>query len=163
MSFSIDIQNEDDYPVEPARLEAAALAVLSRYELPPDSGLSIVITSDEAVQALNLQHRQIDAPTDVLSFTADPLPPELGEEAAPYLGDLVIAFPYAQSQALREGHELMDSLSLLVVHGTLHLLGYDHDTLENKAEMWQEQAETLQELNIDPAIVPALEGPADDE
>ncbi|MFN8564627.1 MAG: rRNA maturation RNase YbeY [Anaerolineae bacterium] len=74
-----------------------------------------------------------------------------------YLGDLVIAYPYAAAQAQREGHALDDSLALLVVHGTLHLLGYDHDTPEHRAHMWAAQELALLALGISPEIVPALE------
>ncbi len=155
-TFTIHIQNEADYPVSPERLQQAALTVLAEYELAPTSSLTIVLTDDAAVQALNRQHRGVDTPTDILSFPAAALPETITDEA-PYLGDLIIAFPYAQAQAEREKHALMDSLALLVVHGTLHLLGYDHDTPENRAAMWAEQAAALRQLGIDETIVPALE------
>ncbi|MEO1646460.1 MAG: rRNA maturation RNase YbeY, partial [Chloroflexota bacterium] len=71
--------------------------------------------------------------------------------------DLIIAFPYTQAQAKRLGHDINDTLALLVIHGTLHLLGYDHDTPENRAEMWSVQANTLSAMGISDAIVPALE------
>ena len=74
-----------------------------------------------------------------------------------YLGDLVIAYPYATTQAAREGHVLMESLCLLVVHGTLHLLGYDHDTPGNRARMWAAQDRALAAMMIPLDIVPALE------
>jgi probable rRNA maturation factor len=106
---------------------------------------------------VNRQFRGIDAPTDVLSFPADEPPIEIDDEP-PYLGDLIIAYPYASEQAARQGHTLSDSLSLLVVHGTLHLLGYDHDTPEHRAEMWAAQDAALTALGISTAIVPALEG-----
>jgi probable rRNA maturation factor len=155
-TFLIDIQNDHDYLVSPQRLEAASVAVLKRHDVDPNSSLSIVITDNDTVQALNQQHRGVDAPTDVLSFPADKPPIEIPEEP-PYLGDLLIAYPYAAAQAAREKHVLLDSFDLLVVHGTLHLLGYDHDTPENRAEMWAIQAEVLRELNIDTGIVPSLE------
>lgn len=157
MSFSIEVQNEHHYKVDTARLQMAVVTVLKRYDVHPKSSLSIVLTSNETVRALNKQHRDIDAPTDVLSFPAETLPPELAEEEAPYLGDLIIAFPYASEQAKTHQHDLNDSFSLLVIHGTLHLLGYDHDTPENRAEMWLEQGELLQKLGIDETIVPSLE------
>lgn len=156
MNFVVTVQNEAKFPVDTARLQQAAYTVLAQQAVVADSTLTIVITNDEAVQALNKQHRKIDAPTDVLSFPADPLPPELSEDT-PYLGDLIIAFPYANAQADREEHALGDSLALLVIHGTLHLLGYDHDTPENRAVMWAAQASALKALSIDEAIVPALE------
>ncbi len=161
MTFLIDVQNDAEYVFDAARLQAASTAVLQRHDVDPDSTLSVVVTDDEAVHALNLQHRGVDAPTDVLSFPADALPEDIDEEP-PYLGDLIIAFPYASAQAAREGHGLDDSLSLLVVHGTLHLLGYDHDTPDNRTEMWAVQAEVLRELGIDPQIVPSLEDASHD-
>ena len=159
----INLQNEHNFQIDDARLQAAAQAVIARHEIDEASSLSIVISTNEAVHALNLQHRGVDAPTDVLSFTADPLPEELlaemdeEDEEPPYLGDLVIAYPYASQQAASLSHDLSDSLALLVVHGTLHLLGYDHDTPENRAEMWEEQAAVLEALGIDTSIVPSLE------
>jgi probable rRNA maturation factor len=160
----INLQNEQNFQVDAARLQAAAQVVIERHEIDQASSLSIVISTNEAVHALNLQHRGVDAPTDVLSFPADPLPEELLEEMEdedeepPYLGDLVIAYPYASQQAASLKHDLNDSLALLVVHGTLHLLGYDHDNPENRAEMWEEQAAVLALLGIDTSIVPSLEG-----
>ncbi|MDQ7026868.1 MAG: rRNA maturation RNase YbeY [Anaerolineae bacterium] len=156
MTFVVTVQNDARFPVDTSRLQQAAQTVLVQQAVEADSTLTIVITSDEAQQALNKQHRKIDAPTDVLSFPADPLPSELSEDGL-YLGDLIIAFPYANSQAKREGHALGDSLALLVIHGTLHLLGYDHDTPENRRAMWAAQATALKALGIDETIVPALE------
>jgi probable rRNA maturation factor len=156
--FEIEVVNEAGYVVDEARLLAAAQAVLDRHEVPENSGMSIAITDDEAVAALNREYRAVDAPTDVLSFPMDGMP---GEN--PYLGDLVIAFPYASAQAEREGHALSDSLALLVVHGTLHLLGYDHDSAEGRAQMWEAQETALVALGIPPEIVPALESGVHDD
>lgn len=162
MTFGIDVQNDEGYAVDSERLVAAATAVLTAHNVPPDTSLSVVLTSDEAVAALNEQYRGIDMPTDVLSFPAAPLPVEV-PDSAPYLGDLVIAYPYAAAQAAALGHTLNDSLALLVVHGTLHLLGYDHDTEANRAIMWAAQARALDALNISTELVPALEDNAHGE
>lgn len=162
MAFSIDIQNDQDYQINPDRLVAAAETVLNAHDVDPDSAISVVIVDDAAIQALNLQFREVDAPTDVLSFPADEPPVEIDGEP-PYLGDLIIGHPYASAQAAREGHSADDSFALLVVHGTLHLLGYDHNTPEEKAEMWAAQETALKALGIDPQIVPALEGDPHDE
>jgi probable rRNA maturation factor len=115
-----------------------------------------VLTDDDHVRELNQQFRGIDSATDVLSFPAD-TPPVAIEGEPPYLGDLVIAYPYASTQAAADNHTVMDSLCLLVVHGTLHLLGYDHDTSESRAEMWAAQEAALRALHIPLDIVPALE------
>jgi len=157
MSFTIHIQNEEAYPINAGKLQAAARTVLSQHGVAEQAELTVRLTNNAAVHRLNLQFRQVDAPTDVLSFPADPLPPELREDEMLYLGDLVIAYPYARAQAQHNKHDVQDSLVLLLVHGILHLLGYEHDTPEKKGEMWAAQATALNALGIDAAIVPALE------
>jgi probable rRNA maturation factor len=154
--MTIAVVNEAAYEVDATRLQQAAATVLEQQQAVPDSSLTIVITDDAAVAALNRQYRGVDAPTDVLSFPADEPPVEL-EDEPPYLGDLIVAYPYSVAQAQREGHDVMQSLLLLVAHGTLHLLGYDHDTAANRAEMWAAQDTALQALGVDLSIVPALE------
>jgi probable rRNA maturation factor len=153
--FVVDILNEHNFAIDETRLQTAVLAVLKRHELEPDSVTTVVIATDEEVLNLNKLHRGIDKPTDVLSFPAEELPDEI--ESSPYLGDIIIAYPYTQAQAEQEGFSMADSLVLMVIHGALHLLGYDHDTPENRAEMWNIQSEVLQEMGIDLAIVPAYE------
>ncbi|MGJ3240666.1 MAG: rRNA maturation RNase YbeY [Anaerolineae bacterium] len=153
----IDIQNPQGITLDEDQIRQAILVVLARHPQAQTASVTVVIADDEVVQTLNRQHRGVDTPTDVLSFPADPLPPELAELEGLYLGDLVIAYPYASAQAKRLHHSLNDTLALLVVHGTLHLLGYDHDTRSNRAQMWAEQSHALEALNIDTAIVPALE------
>lgn len=160
MTYCIDIQNDLNYSVDATRLQQAVTTVLNQHELDRDSSLAIVFTDNSGVQKLNVQHRQIDAPTDVLSFPADPLPEFITNEPL-YLGDLIVAYPYASKQAEAHGHHLDDSLCLLVIHGTLHLLGYDHNTPENRAEMWAAQADALKTMRIDTGIVPSLEGTDD--
>lgn len=158
--MSINLQNEGGYLVDVGRIAHAVSCVLNRQRPDEACELSIVLTDNAAVAALNQQFRQINTATDVLSFPAEL--PDMFENEPLYLGDLVIAYPYAAEQAAREGHDLQDSLCLLVIHGTLHLLGFDHDTPENKAIMWAEQSACLQEIGVSTAIVPALEGAADD-
>ncbi len=154
----IEVLNEAGYSVDEARLLAAAQTVLAQQNAAPESSLTIAITDDAEVAKLNRQYRGVDAPTDVLSFPMDSMP---GDE--PYLGDLVIAYPYARAQAEREGHALSDSLALLVAHGTLHLLGFDHDTPEQRAAMWAAQEAALVALGVPVGIVPALEDGVHDE
>lgn len=156
----IDVVDGCASDVDPEVLRRAAQAVVARH-LPLTGGaqscaLTIVIETDDAVAALNAQFRGIAAPTDVLSFPAE-RPPVVDPDEPDYLGDVIIAYPYAQAQAEREGHALLDDLRLLVVHGVLHLLGYDHGTMEERARMWAEQEQILRALGVDPGIVPALE------
>lgn len=148
----INIETEHELPEQ--RIQEAVEWVLRRHDVPAGTGMSIVTVTDEEMRRLNRQYRAVDAPTDVLSFSADLESPPDGE--APYLGDLVLALPYIQRQAETEKHEVDDELILAVVHGTLHLLGYDHDTPEHQSVMWAVQAEALEALGID-IVVPLFE------
>lgn len=147
--FSVEIQDNygvEDFPTQ--RVTEAIRHVLSRHEVEEGSAVTVVITNDDEVRRLNAQFRGVDAPTDILSFPADSLPDEIEDEEAPYLGDLIIAYPYAARQAQEAGHALDDDLMLLAIHGTLHLLGHDHDNPANQEKMWAEQAEALAAMGI---------------
>lgn len=128
-------------------LQTAVTRTLAHAAVEPPAALSLVLSDDAQLQQLNRQYRQMDAPTDVLSFPAADSPATDPDEP-PYLGDILISVPYAQRQAAAEGHSLADELQLLAVHGTLHLLGYDHLTPPEKAEMWEVQTAVLQQLGI---------------
>jgi probable rRNA maturation factor len=143
------------------RLIAASSAVLERHNVPEGAGISVVITDDETVRGLNRQYRQVDAPTDVLSFPAEGEGPGALDEP-PYLGDLIVALPTIERQAQNEGHSAEDELLLAVVHGSLHLLGYDHDTPEHQAAMWAIQDELLRSLGV-AITVPLFDFPPDDD
>ncbi len=105
--------------------------------------LTIVLSDDDEVRGLNRQFMGVDAPTDVLSFPSDESDPETG---ARYLGDIIISVPQAKEQASQGGHPFEAELQLLIVHGMLHLMGYDHHEAGEKAKMWAVQAEILKEL-----------------
>jgi len=139
--------------VETPKLELAALAVLQHEveELVPD--LSIVIEGDSRLQALNNEYLEIDAPTDVLSFPSGEEDPD-PETGRVYLGDIIISYPRADEQASTAGHPILAELQLLVIHGTLHLLGHDHAEPEEKALMWAAQAEILRALGVPIARLP---------
>ena len=101
--------------------------------------VSVLLTDDEEIQRLNKQYRCIDRATDVLAFA---MREGMDSELNPYLlGDIVISVQTAQRQSSRVGHSLDMELALLAVHGTLHLLGYDHEIdseatiMRNKEEM----------------------------
>lgn len=120
-------------PAQARQVEAAVAQVLTRLSVPPGAGLTVVLTSDEAVQALNRDFRGQDRPTDVLSFAADPADQEPG--GATYLGDVVIAVNQAAASARAAGHDTVEELTLLAVHGLLHLLGHEDDTDPGAAAM----------------------------
>lgn len=160
--FAVEVQNDHGYAVSNDRLVAAAAEVLTAHGAPPDAAVTIVIADDETVAALNRHYRGVEGPTDVLSFPAV-VPPLVFPGEPAHLGDLVIAYPYTVAQAKQLGHSLEDSLVLLVVHGTLHLLGFDHDTEASRAAMWHAQAQALAALGISTDLVPALEESAHGE
>ena len=152
MTITIEALEPYQDVVDAARLEEAARQVLASERAQGD--ITILITDDETVAELNQRYLGREGPTDVLSFPAiDPnaahdfaLPP--GQP--PYLGDILIALPYTRRQAERLGRPLEDELALLVVHGVLHLLGYDHATPEEKAAMWARQNAILTALGLPP-------------
>jgi probable rRNA maturation factor len=124
-------------------LPQAARLALQTAGVSVESGLTILITSDEQVKDLNRQFLGIDSTTDVLSFTAGETDPDSGEL---YLGDVVISYPRALAQAQTGGHDVADELKLLVVHGILHLIGHDHAEPGAKARMWELQGAILDQL-----------------
>lgn len=128
-----------------SEIEHAAQAVLDEMGAPANTFLTVVLSDDDQLHALNRQFLEIDAPTDVLSFPAgqEQPDPDTGEL---YLGDVLISYPRAEAQAGVGGHPVLDELRLLVVHGVLHLLGYDHAEPHEKDAMWAAQARILQWL-----------------
>jgi probable rRNA maturation factor len=126
-------------------LEKTALTALNEQAIVGEVDLGIMLTNDVEIQALNLNYRGYDKPTDVLSFEAHQTDPETGRL---YLGDIVISLERAAAQAEQGGHPLLAETQLLVVHGVLHLLGHDHADTEEKAKMWWHQAEILARLGL---------------
>lgn len=146
----IHVQTSEGTDLPPAEqkrcarlLGSAAQAALRRAQAAQALDLSVVLTSDTAVQALNREFLGTDTPTDVLSFPSNETDPDSG---LVYLGDVVISLPRALAQAQAGGHSLDDELQLLTVHGVLHLLGYDHGEPQDKEKMWALQAGVLAEL-----------------
>jgi len=83
--------------------------------------VTVLLTTDEAIRSLNRRFRGKNKPTDVLSFPADPGPEKIA-------GDLAISVPTALRQAIEQGHSLSTEIKVLILHGLLHLAGYDHET-----------------------------------
>lgn len=124
---------------------SAAEVTLSMNEVKDSPSLTIKVTDDEELQSLNLQYRGIDKPTDVLSFPADFTDPDLDSR---YLGDVVISFPRAEEQAQKRGHKAEEEIQLLIIHGVLHLLGFDHGQKEDKDLMWSKQSQIMKKIGL---------------
>ena len=152
MSDNISLHNPKHYRIEAERLVKASRAAVDCHPQAGGCRLSIVFTDSTSMRALNLRYANVDAPTDVLSFRADATPLEPGALDC-YLGDIVIAHDYASDQARATATNPGDALCLLAIHGTLHLLGYDHDSKAARERMWAAQDRALRTLNIDRDIV----------
>jgi probable rRNA maturation factor len=124
-------------------LKTAAQMVLLAEGLEGQAlSLTIVIAEDEEVRRLNQQYRGIDRTTDVLSFANEDapdfvLPPEMlaQQSAERYLGDIIIAYPQAERQAVEFDHSTQREVQELIIHGVFHLLGYDHETPDEREVM----------------------------
>ena len=152
MSFTVDIQIKQVYPVAESRLRQAAETVLKQLRADSRSHVTLVVTDDDSVRRLNLKYRQVASETDVLSFPAGPTPVDTDSNSA-YLGDILIAYPYAKRVAKRRNLNAENAICMLAIHGLLHLLGHHHDTETEKRAMWNEQAAALASIGIDPDIV----------
>jgi probable rRNA maturation factor len=141
----IQIADGTTYPFDTALLERAVQGALQFTQAAEDAELTVVISTDEQLQQLNREFLGIDAPTDVLAFPADFADPDSQQ---PYLGDVIISLPRALEQSAANLNGAQSELLLLAVHGTLHLLGYDHATEEDQADMWAAQAEILKRLDL---------------
>jgi len=151
--LELDILPEDPrwqsaVPDFEALVEASVAAALDAADEVEPVSVTVVLADDAVVQDLNRTWRGEDKPTNVLSFAArdgdTPMPPE-GPEP---LGDVILAFETCAAEASREGKTLADHLCHLVVHGVLHLLGYDHEDPDEAAEMEVLETQILKGLGI---------------
>jgi probable rRNA maturation factor len=162
-TIHIHIRRAYRQPGRIALMRQAAQAALHQAELPCPIELTIRLSNDAELHALNRQFRGVDAATDVLSFGGEGLvdgqllPSSLSEgplpatpftegEGSMYLGDVVISMERCEAQAAAFGHSSDDELRLLVIHGVLHLLGYDHTTARRKKTMWAAQQRAFEQL-----------------
>jgi len=130
------------------RLAATAVAAAARaasVPLAPEAEVSLLLADDARLRALNAAWRGKDMPTNVLSF---PSVAPAAIEQAPALGDIAIAFETLSAEAAAEGKTTGDHFSHLVVHGFLHLIGYDHETPGEAEEMESLEAAILAGLGI---------------
>jgi probable rRNA maturation factor len=133
------------------RLEDLVTSIVRR-ELPAGAyAISVHLVGDEAIRALNREHRELDQPTDVLSFPLhDPngmrfvLPPEQPVN----LGDVVVSWPRVEAQAAEFGHSRLRELAYLIAHGVLHVLGYDHEQESDRRRMRTREEEALAPLGL---------------
>jgi probable rRNA maturation factor len=149
MEVNVLIDEEYEGELEADWLKSVAEQVLVAENAAPEAELGLVITGQTRIQELNLVHLGIDAPTDVLAF---PMTPEEGSDlpdfvtppdGAVHLGEVIISFPQAFMQAEEHRHPVKKEVAILVIHGVLHLLGYDHGAPEPEQHMRAREAEIL--------------------
>lgn len=143
--ISIFISSKFKRLVKKSILKKTAEVSLNSQSVTSDYGLSIVIEDDDVLKQLNSDFRNIDTPTDVLSFSSNEVDPETGKI---YLGDVIISYPQAFTQAKDAAQSIDTELQLLVIHGILHLLGFNHDTRVSKTKMWDTQSSILSSLGV---------------
>lgn len=155
----------DAVPTAEALCRRSALAAFHAAaaripETQAEAEASVVLSSDAQLRVLNAAYRGIDEATNVLAFSAvDLAQPCLAEQPPPLLlGDVIVAFETAVAEAMLERKELADHLCHLVVHGMLHLLGYDHETENEAEEMERLEAAVLASLGVaDPYSVASID------
>ena len=156
MRHYIHFTNEQEIENVTAELrclvKAAVYAALAYEDFRRSAEISVTFTDNEGIREINREHREIDAPTDVLSF------PILGDDedgdvnpgtGAVILGDIVLSLERAREQAAEFGHSFTREVAFLTVHSVLHLLGYDHvNSDEEDKEMRARQHAILDYMGI---------------
>lgn len=143
-----DTLAEDDINLIDELIHSAA----QMEKLSGEIELSVTFVNNERIQVVNKEYRNIDKPTDVISFALE----ELGEgeveiigEALPrVLGDIIISLPKAKEQANEYNHSFQRELGFLALHGFLHLLGYDHQNEQDEQIMFAKQKEILENYGL---------------
>ncbi|WP_123927703.1 rRNA maturation RNase YbeY [Thermodesulfitimonas autotrophica] len=147
--MAVIVQNQQEKVPVPESLtslaERAAAVVLAVLGPKQETELGITFVDDAAIKMLNYRYRGKDEPTDVLSFAMNETVQE-GEREVLLLGDVVISLETAARWAIEEGRDLHQEVAQLVVHGALHLLGYDHETAAEAARMKAQEEEILRLL-----------------
>lgn len=131
--------------------------IMGNENFTDEYSIDVMIVDNEKIREINLQHRNIDKPTDVLSFPIvnmydGEIKSSLGDidedDGAIILGDIVISIEKAVEQALEYGHSLEREMIFLLTHGVYHLLGYDHDNEEREKKMLEKQNTVLNKMGL---------------
>jgi len=150
MEINVLVDEDLEGCLEVSWLESVAEKVLVAQGVDSRAELGLVIAGQEKVRQLNLSYLEKDEPTDVLAFSMLPEQPEgdLAPFVAPpdgiqHLGEVIISYPQAVIQAEEHQHSIKREIAILIIHGVLHLLGYEHDKPELEREMKDREAEML--------------------
>lgn len=143
--MSIDVLNESDFSLDEMELVACAKYVMGEMKVHPQADLCVKLVDEPAMEVLHVKWMDLPGPTDVMSFPMDELRPgrDGQEPAEGVLGDIVLCPSFAARQAVGAGHATEEELLLLLTHGILHLLGYDHAEPDEEREMFELQRTLL--------------------
>ena len=150
----IDLNNESGVAVDEQRLVRCARYVLDALRIHPQAEVSILLVDETTMTDYHVRFMGLPGPTDVLSFPMDELTPPRDDEEPPegLLGDVVICPEVAQRQAVQAGHEVRLEIGVLLTHGILHLLGYDHAEADEERLMFGLQRRLLGEWQTEGAL-----------
>jgi probable rRNA maturation factor len=142
---SIELSNESEIEIDLDRVQALATHVREELKLHTQVDIGVIFVDEEPMTELHIKWMDEPGPTDVLSFPMDELRP--GSDLVPspegILGDIVVCPQVAAEQAIKAGHSTMEEILLLVTHGMLHLVGFDHAEPEEEKEMFGLQKQFL--------------------
>ena len=141
--MGIEIANNSGIACNEDEIVDVAAFALRKMGIHPDSDLGITLVDEDEITKLHVQWMNLPGPTDVLSFPMDELKPFSASDGPGIIGDIVICPQFAAKQAV--SHSVADEISLLTVHGVLHLLGFDHVEEEEHKVMFGLQDKTLAE------------------
>ena len=139
----IDLENQTSLAVDIDGLEKIAQSLTTKE-------IELIITDNETIQELNQEYRDKDKPTDVLSFPMDAPFTEQSIFGMP-LGSIIISADFVKQKANEFGHGIQDELSLLFIHGLLHLLGFDHET--DEGEMRTREKEIIKSFDLPSSLI----------
>ena len=139
--MGIEIANNSGIACNEDEIVEVAAFALDKMGIHPDSDLGITLVDEDEITKLHVQWMDLPGPTDVLSFPMDELKPFSASDGPGIIGDIVICPQFAAKQATN--HSVADEISLLTVHGVLHLLGFDHVEPDEHKIMFDLQEKTL--------------------
>ena len=148
--MTVVITNEQDIIEIPAdweeKINQVAAICLREEQMPEDAEVDLLFVDNEAIREMNREYRDKDSATDVLSFPMYEPDEEIDDEEEVLLGDIVISLERAQEQCEEYGHSLEREVMYLLVHGLLHLAGYDHMEEEEKKVMRAQEEKLLAQI-----------------
>jgi probable rRNA maturation factor len=140
--MSIELTNNSQSACDEKEIIGVAKFALEKMGVHPDSELSITLVDETEMESLHIQWMDLPGPTDVLSFPMDELKPFSASDGPGVIGDIVLCPEFAAKQAKKTVEE---EISLLTIHGVLHLLGFDHAEKEEEKAMFELQEKILSE------------------